>query len=161
MPSGVYPRRSMPDRLWSNVDRRGADECWPWLGNRRPAGYGSIRHDGKNITTNAAAIIASGGVVGPGQVACHTCDNPPCCNPAHLYVGTSSSNQRDAVARGRHSMAKLTDDDVTQICELVAAGNSYRSVGRRFGVRHGVVSSIVRGVSYTHVKRNQTPGEGR
>ena len=90
---GPQPRPLM-DRLWEKVDRRGPDECWPWTAGRQPGGYGTI--DKQNVSR-----ILLGLEVGDPREARHTCDNPPCCNPAHLIAGTSQENADDMVERGR------------------------------------------------------------
>jgi hypothetical protein len=94
-------------RFWKYVDRRGPGECWPWTGATR-SGYGclTVKVDGKPKSRRAARMawaLANGRPLGPGMMALHRCDNPPCCNPAHLYEGTAADNMADKVARGRQS----------------------------------------------------------
>jgi hypothetical protein len=99
------------ERFRSKVDQRGPDDCWPWRGGRDDAGYGLFYfHDdnGKLKRTRAhrwllgylrgkPLILKPTGV----EEGCHRCDNEPCCNPAHLYVGTRKQNIGDAVERKR------------------------------------------------------------
>ena len=95
----------LPSRFWSKVDRRGPDECWPWKGALIPNGYGSlgtVEVDGR-VRTQVGAhrvsfFIANG--YWPRMVR-HTCDNPPCVNPAHLLSGDAKSNAQDMLDRGR------------------------------------------------------------
>lgn len=106
-----YPAGSVGflDRFWSKVVENGADECWGWLAKRQAFGYGVImtkcqqssrrsRHVGAHVVawtlTNALDVRK------PLQVL-HSCDNPICCNPRHLHVGTQSDNLREASERGR------------------------------------------------------------
>jgi len=78
----------------------------------------------------------------------HTCDNPPCCNPAHLLTGTAKDNARDAVERGRyatglrHPRGKLSDDDVHEIRRMCAAGHRQVDIARMFGVRASYISML-------------------
>lgn len=92
---------SLVDRFSTKVDVRGPDECWEWRG-ATGRGYGVIRDDGRVKKAHRIALeIALGRPIGPGLYVCHTCDNRPCCNPAHLYEGTAQDNSDDAVVRGR------------------------------------------------------------
>lgn len=80
-------------------------ECWEWQGTRLPSGYGRIGIAGKgqgvtDLTHRVAYRIANGEIP-PGMEVCHTCDNPPCCNPDHLFLGTHADNMRDMSAKGR------------------------------------------------------------
>lgn len=90
---------NIEEYFWSNVDKRGPDECWPWKG--REKGYGQARFGGQAISAYRLAYILEKGEVPEGMVVCHSCDNPPCCNPAHLWVGTHSENTLDMVKKGR------------------------------------------------------------
>jgi len=96
-------------RFWAKVQRGGADQCWEWQGYRYPKGYGYIRARGAAIYAHrmAAAIAGYPIELRPGnkssQCVCHRCDNPPCCNPAHLFVGTTLDNMRDKMAKGRQA----------------------------------------------------------
>jgi hypothetical protein len=94
-------------RFWRHVDRRGLDECWPWLKVRATyyktlrAGYGVFRAVGRNYLAHDLAWIFVNGPVPDGLCVLHRCDNPPCCNPRHLWTGTQRQNMRDAWDKGR------------------------------------------------------------
>lgn len=76
--------------------------CWEFMGNRDKDGYGKIRiGNGKRIRTHRLAVLLSGVQIPKGMFVCHHCDNPPCVNPQHLYVGSASDNQKDSFNRGR------------------------------------------------------------
>jgi hypothetical protein len=96
------------ERFWSRVDQSaGLFGCWPWLGYRDENGYGRVDAFGRRRTTaSRVAFELSGGVIPDGMVACHTCDNPPCCNPAHIFAGTYADNTADMVAKGRHLLGE-------------------------------------------------------
>lgn len=89
-------------RFESYVDRQGADECWPWRGKPNRKGYGSLSIDNRvRRATHIALILDGRPRPSPKHGACHSCDNPPCVNPAHLWWGTQRDNLRDAAAKGR------------------------------------------------------------
>ena len=95
------------NKFWSLVDRtpNSPGGCWEWTAGKNAQGYGCFSR-GKNFPQVRASRVAYTLCVGPvpdGLFMCHRCDNPPCCNPAHLYVGTYVENNRDTLARGRRN----------------------------------------------------------
>lgn len=145
--------------FWSKIPQSGPDDCWEWTGKwKLPAGYGmvTIRNDGKRSTATASRIayaLANGLVEFPERdlVVCHTCDNPPCCNPTHLWLGTSKENTEDSVVKGRAAY-KLTNADVLAILESDETGVV---LAKRFGVTPDIVSKIRLGRTWTHLTRER------
>jgi len=101
-------RRPTPEnrgpRFWALVDRSGGpDACWPWLGYRKTrGGYGQVRRDHRTYPAHVFAWVLVNGPL-PADKPCglHRCDNPPCCNPTHIFPGTNADNSADMVAKGR------------------------------------------------------------
>ena len=93
------------DRFWSKVDKNGPNGCWLYMGFRKWDGYGWLarRRAGKSryYTAHRYAWILTHGEPADGMHVLHRCDNPPCCNPAHLWLGTHDDNMADASAKGR------------------------------------------------------------
>jgi hypothetical protein len=152
--------KTLADRLWVRVDRsRGADACWEWQGHRNPAGYGQIgrgkRGEGSVLTHRAALELHLGRSLGLGMLACHRCDNPPCCNPAHLYEGSPLSNVADMHARGRANYptgadswrSRFSDEQIAQMVSRVAAGETRVAVARDYGCAPAYVGQLYRGVT--------------
>lgn len=138
------------ERLWSKVERRAPDECWPWTGARAGSGYGYIRDDtGKVSPAHRVVLILDGRDPGPGGVSRHRCDNPICCNPAHLEPGTQAENNLDTSKRGRHGTAKLTPAAVLEIRALHGV-ESLAAIGSRFGVTKQAIYKVVHGRSWSH-----------
>jgi hypothetical protein len=90
----------MSAALWKHVARGEPDACWPWTGATDPKGYGKVRVDGKTRLAHRVAYELGHGKT-PGPCVMHKCDNPPCCNPAHLVDGTVVLNNADCIAKGR------------------------------------------------------------
>lgn len=81
--------------FWSRVDVRGPDECWPWMNAKTPNGYGTVYFGGRMVGAHRVSWELTHGPIPDGLFVLHHCDNPPCCNPAHLFTGTHTDNVRD------------------------------------------------------------------
>ncbi len=139
-------------RFWSKVTKPGPGECWSWAGARNKNGYGVYGIGpacaAARLAHRVAFFLHHG--VDPGETGvCHTCDNPPCCNPAHLFLGTQSDNMRDASLKGRTQWPgpvprKLTADSVREIRRLASSGRPLAVIATDFGVSHQMIWKIVR-----------------
>lgn len=154
--------RTVEERFWSKVAIGGPNECWEWQRHRKPTGYGQFRLPGRSPQTSSrVAWILTHGEIPGGLFACHRCDNPPCCNPDHLWLGTAADNNADMAAKGRarnggspgfaarpyedvvRGIRHLSDNDIRLARKLHAEGESCRSIARRLGVAHTTVSRLV------------------
>ena len=97
----ITRRPTATERFWAKVQK--SDGCWLWTAYRNEKGYG--RFDDGTITHQAhrLAWALTNGPVADGLLVCHKCDNPPCCNPDHLFVGTQKDNMQDAKQKGRRA----------------------------------------------------------
>lgn len=86
----------------------GPDECWPWLGFRDSLGYGRFATHKQGWFASRVAWFLANGNQQPEGFVCHSCDNPPCVNPAHLWLGDARSNTRDMIAKRRGNAQKKT-----------------------------------------------------
>lgn len=91
--------KEVAERIWSQITRT-PEGCWEFQGSRLPGGYGVARN-GATVLCHRVAFEAANGPIPDGMVVRHTCDNPPCCNPDHLELGTQSENILDMFERGR------------------------------------------------------------
>ena len=160
-------------RFWSKVDSsHGSDSCWNWLGCRSQDGYGSFQIDGLAKRAHRMAFVYRYGPITDGLCVCHRCDNPVCCNPLHLWAGTTAQNMADKRSKGRqamgethgtkthpesikrgaaHGRSKLTTEKVISIRQSAAAGATYKEIGSQWGVDSTAVGLIVRRKNWRHV----------
>lgn len=159
-------QKPIEERLWAKVVVKSDDECWEWQGYRHKypngdLGHGQIGRGGRGEGNTYVHIvsweIANGRKVPAGMFVCHRCDNPPCVNPRHLFLGTRQENVDDMVSKRRHQFgqqavwSKLTDDIVLRIRELRAAGVRERIVAEQFGVSRSMVGLIHRRQRWAHI----------
>lgn len=153
-------------RFWAKVDVRGADDCWPWTGRRVKAGYGQVTVAPRvTVYAHRVAGYLAGRLRGVTEAlhddwALHSCDNPPCCNPAHISAGTHADNMLDSARKGRMAR-KLTADDVAEILTLVRAGVPQREIARAKGIVQASVSRIARRASWRWLSLDDLPHEDR
>ena len=168
----MYSER-LRDRFRLKVLEGGDDECWPWRGAKTRDGYGvmSGEHRGDNpLRAHRIAYELHFGPVPDGLHVLHHCDNPPCCNPNHLYAGTNAQNVSDKMARCRQShtglpgsrnpAANLNERAVLEIKRLLQNDNSRTMsavIKARYDISAAVLSAIRRGKTWAHV----TPTDGK
>lgn len=144
-------------RFWAKVDRRGPDECWPWLAAKTNDGYGQIRVAG--VLCRAPRIsfeLFYAKRPGAAHVR-HTCDNPPCCNPRHLELGTNGDNVADRQRRGRSARGPrngrtlLTEAGVSAI-RLDAGRTPPKALAAQYGVSRDVIYQVLHRRAWRHVE---------
>ncbi len=135
-----------------------AEACWRWTGYTDQDGYGMLwvkigDSRPRNHRASRLSYLIHTGDIPDGLLACHTCDNPICVNPRHLFLGTPKENSRDRDRKGRSAslrgelapMAKLTAAQVAEIRALLNEGVSSTEIARRFGVKQPTISNIKTG----------------
>lgn len=151
---GPRARRPLSERFWGNVEKRGADECWPWVGSSWTYGYGSIQiggREGRKHQSNRVVWLLMNGEIPDGMVVRHKCHNRACCNPSHLELGSRADNVQDMWSRpdgAPKGNAKLTE---VQVREIRNDDRSCRVLGEIYGVHSAHISSIKRRRTWKHV----------
>ena len=144
--------------------------CIEWLGERRyKNGYGIFHlSDGKTMGAHRKAYEIVNGKIPDGLLICHRCDNPPCCNVNHLFLGTASDNMMDMANKGRHpykrgmkrepvvigskcGTAKLNEDKVREIKIKLNNGIKGTVIARKYGIVDQVIYDIKHGRSWKHI----------
>ena len=129
---------------------RQAGDCVVWAKATNAHGYGVMRVAGGNQLAHRVAWSVLRGAIPPGMVVCHSCDNPPCVNPTHLFVGSMADNNADKRAKGREwHPAKLTPEDRAEIAHRYVGGRGIRhsngsELAKEFGVSRNYIGKIAR-----------------
>lgn len=147
-------------RFWAKVRKAGTEECWVWGAYRNARGYGKFGIGSVVYLAHRVSWRLANGPVPDGLCVCHHCDNPPCVNPAHLFLGSQSDNLQDMFrkSRARRALgerapkAKLTESGVVRIRELRAGGRTLREIARLYGITEGTVRAAVTGRTWRHIQ---------
>lgn len=152
------------ERFWIKVDKKGDDECWNWTGGKMLNGYGQFFHNKKTTGSHRASWeLHNNQKIPAGMFVLHSCDNPPCVNPAHLRVGTPLENMKDRSLRGRcgacgaknnnkNALEKLTDEQVREIRERlkIKKHGDQAVIAKEYGVSRSVITQILKGQRRTN-----------
>jgi DNA-binding CsgD family transcriptional regulator len=151
--------RDVAAEFWERAIPEPNTGCFLWMGDTNPAGYGVARFGLKHRTpAHRRAYQLAVGAVPDGMDVCHRCDNPPCVNPAHLFLGPRVGNLAEMVRKGRsargekHRAAVMTADEVRQMRALAAGGEPVAEIAQRFNRNESTVRSAVRGKSWRHIQ---------
>jgi hypothetical protein len=149
--------RSVAERFLDSYKPGAPKACWPWTGTLHHRGYGVIGDNrNRQYLAHRLAYERVHGAIPEGLYVCHHCDNPPCVNPDHLFLGTDADNQSDKANKGRSTQgikspnAKLTDADVLAIRALYPR-MTQQALADKFHVHQTIVSDIVRRVAWKHL----------
>lgn len=150
-------RGTLTVRLWAQIKKSGPDSCWPWTG-ATVEGYGVIGEGGskgKKLRAHRVVYAEAKGRIPKGKIVMHTCDNPPCCNPAHLVAGTHADNVADKIKKGRcytgDHRGKNNKVTPAKVRKIRKAKGTQTEIGERFGISQRAVSDIITGKTWSHV----------
>ena len=153
--------KTIEQKFWEKV--KVADGCWRWSAAKLPSGYGFIgggKGASKNHYAHRVSYEIHHGPIPDGMVVMHTCDNPECCNPDHLRIGTHKQNSQDMVAKGRatsgpglvgeqHPRSKLS---ATCVRAIRKSSEPSGRLAKKFAVSRSCISSIKSGKNWRHVQ---------
>jgi len=156
-------------RLWPHIKQSGVNQCWEWKRAKTKAGYGLLTINYKNYYAHRLAWeLSNNRKVPSGMFVCHTCDNPACCNPSHLFIGTQEDNLQDAKEKRRmphgegHHSANLTGEDIRAIRNFAYGSELTRQqIADRFGIARTTVNDIIHGRTWTHVDPDWKPPQSK
>ncbi len=138
-------------RFWSKVAIGEPHECWEWTAGKDANSYGRILVRSHNLHAHRVAWRLTFGAIPDGLCVCHHCDNPDCCNPYHLFLGSMADNMADRDAKGRQARgsrngnSKFTEEDIPAIRTLLKDGATQADIARMYGVGTPAISDISTG----------------
>ncbi len=159
-------RERFATRFWQKVEVGSKDECWPWKACRCAHGKAKLDYGrfgvggGRTMTAHRVAYILAYGEIPDELFACHSCDYPPCCNPAHLFAGTGKENAADRDSKNRFvlgrryggsnsSRASFTlGQAVTALSLVLDEGYSTARVAQFYGVHQSTIQRLIAGKTY-------------
>lgn len=156
-PKGPLKRKTLEELFWPKVQKGDSEgDCWVWTGGVDGGGYGCLKAASVGKHTLKAHRVSwemHNGPIPEGLCVLHRCDNPPCANPNHLFLGTYLDNARDMVTKGRqnHPTPKLDLDYIPIIRRWLAEGDRQKHIAQCFGVSHTAIRRIAIGVTFAHV----------
>lgn|GEM_PF-1590971 len=155
---------------------RAANDCWEWMGPVSKVGRPKVLYRGRHISAARASYIAFNGDISQGLFVCHSCDNPKCLNPRHLWLGTAADNSADMVKKGRQArgerngakihpdrlkrgslnpQSKINESNVKDIINLYTIDKlSSTIIAKRFKISSSTVLSVVNKKTWRHVKKD-------
>ena len=163
MPKGIYKKlqnRTLAQRFWSKVNIADLFDCWEWKASKNKLKYGTFGFDNKIILAHRFVWILIYGNIPKNFCILHKCDNPSCCNPSHLFLGTNKDNVIDKVNKDRqhhpkgtkNGQSRLTENQVIEIIKLSKTRTS-KEIINMMNVSKSSVYSIVENRSWKHISR--------
>lgn len=150
-PSPNAYAKTLLEYFYRHVTPENPQVCWEWKGSRLEKGYGEAMFKRKRYGGHQVAYILFHGELSGNDYVCHTCDNPPCCNPHHLYLGNAQTNTDDAFLRERRG--KYTKEQVQEIRRLREdVGMSYHTIATHLAIPYTTAYLIGSRKTWKHIK---------
>jgi len=149
--------------FWKKVDVKGEDECWEWTGAKnRKNGYGNIKINYKKYRSHRISWILANGKIPEKMCVCHSCDNPGCVNPNHLFLGTHQDNMNDMINKNRNKIPdnsgeksgnhKLTEQEVLEIkSKYKWYVYTYKMLSEEYCVNYRTILDIIHRKTWKHI----------
>jgi len=158
-----YTRQEIEDlfhQSYQAVQRHYTTPCLEWQCSRVQDGYGQVRFEGKDIGAHRLSWLLNKGPIPKGLKVCHHCDNPPCVNPDHLFLGTDKDNSHDALEKGRlkpmrgseNGYSILTEEQVTEARQRwIPYKFPAWKLAKEYGISAGQMERILRREAWPHL----------
>lgn len=142
-------------QFWNCIKKLGDNDCWEWQKTKTKHGYGTVNYKGERTTAHRIAYKLTKNDIPKGLIVMHSCDNPACCNPSHLSVGTQKENISDMIKKGRcgdcrnfgdkNGRQKVSLLQCEEIRRLYAETSiSQQALAKKYGLGQTQISRIIR-----------------
>lgn len=152
----IRPPRPKRRHFEEYIDKSG--DCWLWTDSVNKWGYGVIHKSGTTIFPHRMMWEKANGRSAKGFVVMHKCDNPRCCNPAHLSLGTHHDNQMDKVAKNRQAKGERNGSSILKEEQVIEARNLYASgkfryidLAEKYNVSRDTIQKAIRHIYWKHI----------
>ena len=155
---GLY--KNTEEKFWKRLDKK-SNGCWEWTKAHNKDGYGQTCYKGKMVWTHRMAWIYSKGEIPEGMHVLHKCDNPACCNPDHLFLGTHKDNMNDRDKKNRcnnkglkgelNPQSRYTEKDILQMREMYKKGMKQKEIALIFNTTQPIISNIINRKYWKHI----------
>jgi hypothetical protein len=158
----VVPTPNDIQRFWSKVCIDVEDDCWIWTGHTETnGGYGRFYiQGGFMIASRVAYIIGHQKQIPEGQLVCHSCDNPSCMNPKHMFLSDDAGNSLDRDRKNRTAQQELNTNQVLEIYRRIDNGESYSRIAKDYPVGYNGIYRIAKGMTWKFLYKDWK-GSGR
>lgn len=150
---------TIEDRFLSKIAKSPEDGgCWLWTGYLDKDGYGTFNPESKTLKkAHRFSYLMHVGPIAEGLCVCHSCDRPSCCNPAHLFLGTATDNDKDRDNKGRQAKgerignSRFTASEILEIRRMRESGMTQQAIANKVGAAQPVISAIVLRKTWKHI----------
>ena len=161
------PRKTLAERFWEKVDIRTEDDCWNWKNSKYPTGYGhfSSGKPRRGRYSHRVAWELTYGPIPEDKCICHHCDNPSCCNPKHLFLGTTADNMHDRDRKGHNNNGKklprkIKVEDIENIYKEYKPGKPhYAGNAIELGEKYHVTAKYIQAIANKYHKSQILKGD--
>lgn len=146
------------EKFNSSISVDPSSGCWIWTGALNPKGYGKLNINSKKLLAHRVSWLLFRGEIPTGMCICHKCDNPPCVNPGHLFLGTRADNSKDMVEKKRSLQGERAPSsklNAVEVAEILSSSETLENLANRYGVSFKTISAIRRRKIWKHIETDE------